>query len=102
MRSPGLASTAHCPSASMTILPGISSTGVADEIFFCGTASEVTPVRSVDHWQVGSGKRGPITGRVQERFLAIVKGEHPDRHGWLTPATRSAGGAKPKRAGVGA
>ena len=75
---------------------------VADEIFFCGTASEVTPVRSVDHWQVGSGKRGPITGRIQERFLAIVKGEHPDRHGWLTTATSSAGGAKPKRAGVGA
>ena len=68
---------------------------VADEIFFVGTASEVTPVRSVDHQQIGDGRRGPLTARLQERFLAVVRGEHPDRHGWLTSAASA-------RAGVGA
>lgn len=77
---------------------------VADEIFFVGTASEVTPVRSVDHWQIGNGRRGPITTRIQERFLAVVRGEHPDRHGWLTSAasTRTGGPAASKYAGVSA
>ena len=76
---------------------------VADEVFFCGTASEVTPVRSVDRWQVGAGRRGPITAKIQERFMAIVSGEYPDRHGWLIPAlaTRSAAESK-DRAGVSA
>ena len=76
---------------------------VADEVFFCGTASEVTPVRSVDRWQVGAGRRGPITAKIQERFMEIVSGEYPDRHGWLTPAlaTRSAAESK-DRAGVSA
>jgi branched-chain amino acid aminotransferase len=69
---------------------------VADEVFFCGTASEVTPVRSVDRWQIGEGKRGPVTGKIQERFLAIVRGEYPDRHGWLTPAVPEKG-AKPEK-----
>ncbi len=71
---------------------------VADEVFFCGTASEVTPVRSVDRWQIGEGKRGPITAKIQERFLGIVRGEYPDRHGWLTPATPEKGGAEPEKA----
>ena len=76
---------------------------VADEIFLCGTASEVTPVRSVDHWRIGGGQRGPITGRIQERFLAIVRGEYPDRHGWLTPATGASSGASTEpNVGVGA
>jgi len=57
----------------------------ADEIFLTGTASEVTPVRSVDRIVVGTGRRGPITTRVQERFLGIVGGESPDTHNWLTP-----------------
>ena len=57
----------------------------ADELFFTGTASEVTPIRSVDKIEVGAGKMGPVTARVQERFLSIVRGEHPDDHGWLTP-----------------
>jgi len=57
----------------------------ADEIFLTGTASEVTPVRSVDRITVGAGRRGPITSRVQERFLGIVRGELPDTHNWLTP-----------------
>lgn len=57
---------------------------IADEIFFTGTASEVTPVRSVDRIPVGSGSRGPITQRVQERFFAITSGEAEDVYGWLT------------------
>ncbi|MFN2230386.1 MAG: branched-chain amino acid transaminase [Anaerolineae bacterium] len=59
---------------------------VADELFFCGTAAEITPVRSVDGIVVGSGKRGPITARLQEAFFDIVEGRAADRYGWLTPA----------------
>ena len=59
---------------------------VADELFFCGTAAEITPVRSVDSIVVGGGKRGPITARLQEAFFDIVEGRAADRHGWLTPA----------------
>lgn len=76
----------------------------AEEIFCVGTATEVTPVRSVDHWQVGDGCRGPVTTRIQERFLAVVRGEHPDRYGWLTSAgsAPTEGSATSIRAGVGA
>jgi branched-chain amino acid aminotransferase len=56
----------------------------ADELFFTGTAAEVTPIRSVDRITVGEGRRGPVTRRIQERFLAIARGELPDTHGWLT------------------
>ncbi len=56
----------------------------ADELFFSGTAAEITPIRSVDRIEVGEGKAGPITRRVQERFLGIVRGELADEHGWLT------------------
>ncbi len=56
-----------------------------DELFFSGTASEITPIRSVDRIEVGEGKMGPVTRRLQERFLAIVRGEHKNNHGWLTP-----------------
>ncbi len=58
---------------------------VADEMFFCGTAVEVTPIRSVDRVPVGAGKRGPITEAIQRRFFAIVTGEREDNRGWLTP-----------------
>ncbi len=57
---------------------------IADEIFFTGTAAEITPIRSVDRIPVGNGERGPITKRIQEEFFAIVTGEKPDRFGWLT------------------
>ncbi len=57
---------------------------VADELFFCGTAAELTPIRSVDHIQVGEGKPGPITRTIQDEYLGIAKGRRPDRHGWLT------------------
>lgn len=58
---------------------------MADEIFFTGTAAEITPVRSVDRMPVGEGKRGPITERIQSRFFGIVEGELPDTYNWLTP-----------------
>lgn len=58
---------------------------VADEIFFTGTAAEITPVRSIDRIRIGSGARGPITKRIQEEFFALSSGKKPDRHGWLTP-----------------
>lgn len=62
---------------------------MADEIFFTGTAAEVTPVRSVDRLQIGAGKRGPITEAVQEEFFAITSGEKPDKHNWLTLVNES-------------
>jgi branched-chain amino acid aminotransferase len=56
---------------------------LADELFFTGTAAEVTPIRSVDHHQIGSGSRGPVTEMLQKAFFDIVeKGNDP--HGWLT------------------
>ena len=58
---------------------------IANEVFFVGTAVEVTPIRSVDHIQVGKGVAGPITRRIQEEFFALTSGNKADRHGWLTP-----------------
>lgn len=55
---------------------------LADELFFTGTAAEITPIRSVDRIPVGNGTRGPITKAIQERFFAITAGEM-DPHGWL-------------------
>jgi branched-chain amino acid aminotransferase len=57
---------------------------LADEVFFVGTAAEVTPVRSVDKITVGSGWRGPITERLQQAFFDVINGVTPDRHNWLT------------------
>jgi branched-chain amino acid aminotransferase len=58
---------------------------VADEMFFCGTAAEITPIRSVDRVPVGDGKPGPMTRRIQAEYMGLVKGRIDDRHGWLTP-----------------
>lgn len=58
---------------------------IADEVFFTGTAAEVTPIRSVDRIPVGQGRRGPITEQIQKRFFAIVNGDAKDDFGWLTP-----------------
>lgn len=58
---------------------------VADEVFFSGTAAEITPIRSVDKITVGKGAIGPITRALQKEFFGIVRGTAPDRHGWLTP-----------------
>ena len=102
----------YTPSLGHSVLPGITRDGVlkileeemnfkvrhqgvpremlylADEIFFTGTAAEVTPIASVDRIQVGAGQRGPITQKVQERYLSLVKGEAEDVYGWLTPVNR--------------
>ena len=58
---------------------------IADEVFFAGTAVEITPIRSVDRIAIGSGKRGPVTAAIQQAFFDYVSGVTPDRHGWLTP-----------------
>jgi branched-chain amino acid aminotransferase len=98
----------HTPPLNSSVLPGITRDSVltlardlgmpivetaipremlyiADEIFFTGTAAEVTPIRSVDKVPVGAGRRGPITERLQKAFFEIVEGQAPDRFGWLTP-----------------
>jgi branched-chain amino acid aminotransferase len=65
---------------------------IADEIFFVGTAAEVTPVRSVDKQQIGAGQRGPVTQALQQAFFEVINGTAPDTHGWLTyvyPSERS-------------
>lgn len=98
----------HTPPLAASILPGITRDSVmklareagipvietnipremlyiADEIFFTGTAAEVTPVRSVDRIPVGQGRRGPITEQIQKAFFDIVEARVEDRFGWLTP-----------------
>jgi branched-chain amino acid aminotransferase len=71
---------------------------IADEVFFVGTAVEVTPIKSVDRVKIGRGRRGPVTEAIQQKFFQIVKGEEPDRYGWLqfvnTPATAGSGAGK--------
>ena len=59
---------------------------IADELFFTGTAAEVSPIRSVDHIKVGSGKRGPITKAIQDEFFAIIDARRPAPNDaqWLT------------------
>ncbi len=60
---------------------------LADELFFTGTAAEITPIRSVDGIIIGPGRRGPITSQIQSAFFDVVSGKAPDRHGWLTPVS---------------
>src|SRR5271165_2644437 len=67
---------------------------IADEVFFVGTAVEVTPVRSVDKIVVGKGSEGPITRKIQEEFFAITSGKKADRHNWLTPVNAPVGAAR--------
>jgi branched-chain amino acid aminotransferase len=98
----------HTPTLGASVLPGITRDTVlalareleipvveglipremlyiADEVFFSGTAAEITPVRSVDRIPIGKGRRGPIAEKLQKEFFALVNGSKPDRHGWLTP-----------------
>jgi len=58
---------------------------IADEVFFTGTAAEVTPIRSVDKISVGKGVVGPVTKAIQREFFGIVNGTQPDRYHWFTP-----------------
>ncbi len=97
----------YTPTMSSSVLPGITRDSVmtiarelgfevreaqlpremvyiADEVFFAGTAVEITPIRSVDKITIGSGKRGPVTAALQEAFFNYINGEVEDRHGWLT------------------
>ncbi len=97
---------AYTPPLSASILPGITRDSViailkeigipvreqmipremlyiADEVFFTGTAAEITPIRSIDRITIGSGKRGPITKRLQEEFFKIVSGQREDKFDWL-------------------
>lgn len=100
--------TLYTPPLAASILPGITRDAIvkiaadldvtvkesiipremlylADEIFFAGTAVEVTPVRSVDKIVIGKGSAGPVTGKIQEEFFALTSGKKADRHNWLTP-----------------
>ncbi len=96
----------HSPPLSASILPGITRDTVirllkdldipftedtvpremlyiADEVFFTGSAAEITPIRSIDKIAVGSGKRGPVTKKIQDEFFAYIKGERKDKYNWL-------------------
>jgi len=57
---------------------------VADEVFFTGTAAEISPIRAIDQIQIGDGARGPITEKIQTLFFQTINAEVEDRHGWLT------------------
>lgn len=58
---------------------------IADEVFFTGTAAEVSPIRSVDRILVGDGNTGQVTKQIADEFFGIANGLKPDRFGWLTP-----------------
>jgi branched-chain amino acid aminotransferase len=75
---------------------------IADEVFLVGTAAEVTPIRSVDRIQVGSGRRGPITEALQRAFFDVINGEVPDTHGWLTYVYREEAALRESRKAAGA
>ena len=64
---------------------------IADEVFFSGTAAEISPIRSVDRIPVGAGKRGPITEQLQRAFFSLVEGKSEDRYGWLAPVAQPVG-----------
>lgn len=64
---------------------------IADEVFFSGTAAEITPIRSIDKVSIGLGRRGPVTEKIQEAFFAHVEGRVDDVHGWLTPVYAEVG-----------
>jgi len=58
---------------------------IADEVFFTGTAAEITPIRSVDRITIGKGRRGPVAEALQKDFFGVINGTKADAHGWLTP-----------------
>jgi len=96
----------HTPPLSASILPGITRETViklaqdldiplveetipremiyiSDEVFFTGSAAEITPIRSVDKIKIGDGKRGPLTKRLQDEYFAYINGEREDKYNWL-------------------
>jgi branched-chain amino acid aminotransferase len=58
---------------------------IADEVFFSGTAAEITPIRSIDRIVIGKGRRGPVAETLQHEFFGVINGTRPDEHGWLSP-----------------
>jgi branched-chain amino acid aminotransferase len=62
---------------------------IADEVFFSGTAAEITPIRSVDRIVIGAGARGPVTEKLQKAFFDVINGKTPDRLGWLTQVAKN-------------
>lgn len=58
---------------------------IADEVFFTGSAAEISPIKSIDRIPIGEGRRGPITEKIQKRFFGILTGEFEDKYSWLTP-----------------
>lgn len=70
----------------------------SDELFFTGTAAEVTPIRSVDRIPVGAGRPGPITLELREEYMAVVRGQKEDVRGWLTFVPPKAGDDVPAEA----
>jgi branched-chain amino acid aminotransferase len=58
---------------------------IADEVFFSGTAAEITPIRSIDRIPIGKGRRGPVAEKLQKEFFAVINGTRKDQHGWLSP-----------------
>jgi branched-chain amino acid aminotransferase len=58
---------------------------IADEVFYAGTAVEITPIRSIDRIAIGNGSRGPVTAAIQKAYFDVVHGRVPDKYGWLTP-----------------
>jgi branched-chain amino acid aminotransferase len=69
---------------------------IADEVFFTGTAAEITPIRSIDRIQIGHGARGPVTEALQRAFFDVVQCRVPDEFGWLT-FVREGAAAMPTR-----
>jgi branched-chain amino acid aminotransferase len=67
---------------------------IADEVFFSGTAAEITPIRSIDRIKIGSGKRGPIAEMLQKAYFGVIDGSRPDKHGWLSHVPAPAAVAK--------
>jgi branched-chain amino acid aminotransferase len=68
---------------------------IADELFFTGTAAEITPIRSVDRIPIGTGKPGMVTLTIQKEYMGIATGLIEDRHGWLTPVPPRQTSSKP-------
>src|SRR5579872_275636 len=98
----------HTPPLGASVLPGITRDSVitiahelgipvvetivpremlyiADEVFFSGTAAEITPIRSIDRITIGKGRRGPVAEALQKEFFGIINGTRRDDHGWLSP-----------------
>ncbi len=103
----------HTPPLAASVLPGITRDSIltlardngipvietlipremlyiADEVFFSGTAAEITPIRSIDRIVIGKGHRGPITEQLQNEYFGVINGSRPDRYCWLSPVYAAA------------